>query len=322
MTPCKLHLHGDTSRPIAPRRRPPTASGSSRTRTSARPALRPSMSHLIDGLRARRRPAQRTGPDGCSPVFPATPATHDRRSCRSLSFLSGSFPLDSMKRKTSMKPCCVYVDGDNQPSRLAGPLIAALAARGLTPHSVEIYGNDTTNRPKRWRDALAKDLSLGARVRLFSVPCHKEAADAALILALGAQLAEHVAHQHEVVIVSRDNALLACAERIQVLGCRALVCHAADAPAHWTVPTVTLQCGLPRAQGPLTGAPPPAIQRSRLLAMLRRRALTCPGGGYRKSCVGALLREEGMGRADRAAFLASVPGLRETAVAGDRALHF
>ena len=224
-----------------------------------------------------------------------------------------------------MKPCCIYVDADNQPAGLAAALLGALAARGLTPQAVEIFGNVTATRPARWQDALSSHPSLAGRVRLHRVPCHKEAADAALMLALGARLGQHIAAGHEVVIVSRDNSLLACAERIQHLGCRALVCHAAETPSQAAVPTVALETAPLPARSATQS--PSAVKATpdrlgRLIAMLRRRAAPCPGGGYRKSCVGTLLRRAGLDRAGRAAFLASLPGLRETPVAGDRALHF
>jgi hypothetical protein len=227
-----------------------------------------------------------------------------------------------MKRKTSMnRPCCVYIDADNQPPALAHALLAALAARGLQPRRIEIFGNATASRPQRWHDALARLPALAARLNLHQVPCHKEAADAALMLALGGRLGQHQAQGHAVVIVSRDNSLLACAERIQQLGCATLVCHAGVTPSQWDVPTVAL---VPDTKAQAA----PAATRARpdrlapLVAMLRRQAVPCAGGGYRKSCVGALLRRAGLDRAGRAAFLASLPGLRETALTGDRLLHF
>jgi hypothetical protein len=206
-----------------------------------------------------------------------------------------------------MANCTVYVDADNQAAALAPGLLHALASRGLTAATIELFGNCKAPQLGHWRRALV-DHAQGVMVRCTRVPCHSQAADAALLLAVGARLGEHLQTATLIVIMSRDNLMLATAQRLQDLGARVLVCHGPAAPAKCNVDTVLL---------PAPGASREALS---LVGKIRRELPAEQNGGYRKSLVGALLRRAGLDRRGRAVFLTSLPGLRSERTTGDRLL--
>lgn len=207
-----------------------------------------------------------------------------------------------------MLDAVVYVDADNQAPALAGALLEALAARDLRASAIQLFGNARASQLQMWRDSLVRAGVPARHIASTEVPCRSQAADIALLLALGARLAGHVAADSAAVIVTRDNLLLGAAQRLQDLGARVLVCHAAAAPCRGGVEAATLVPGRVR---------PETVQ---LLGRIRAELQAEPGGGYRKSLVGMLLRRAGLDRCDRAAFLASLPGLRTARTAGDRLL--
>lgn len=205
-----------------------------------------------------------------------------------------------------MSDCIVYVDADNQAAALGPALLRALRGRGLVPLAIELFGHTKGPHLSKWSQAL-RGLAT-APVHATPVPCRSQAADVALLLALGARLDQHVQQQLSVVIVSRDNLLLATAQRLQDLGAQVLVCHGPCTPADCKVESLVLP------------APGPGAETLSLLGTIRAQVPAEESGGYRKSLVGALLRRAGLDRRGRADFFASVPGLRTQRTAGDRLL--
>jgi hypothetical protein len=204
--------------------------------------------------------------------------------------------------------CVIYIDGDNQSPALAGAVLHAVQARDVAVRRVEVFGNTSGCRLDQWKAALTALPCLRAKVTVHEVPRHDQAADVALMLGLGAQLRALMADSCEVLIVSRDNVLLACAQRLQDMGLTVLVGHAGAASPLFSVPAVDLV--------QLAGPERPMV------AMLRKNARPALGGGYLKSRVRQLMRRAGLDGPARAAFLASLPGLRETPIPGDHALYF
>jgi hypothetical protein len=209
-----------------------------------------------------------------------------------------------------MRECTVYVDTDNQGPALAPTLLRRVQELGLRAGTVHLFGNERAPQLAAWRAALEAAGFPSSDLHLTRVPCRRQAADVAQLLALGGGLAAHVDGRAAAVIVSRDNLLLAAAERLQDLGASVLVCHGPGAPSHCRAPTHVL------------GSVPATAQHETLsLVTLRRRAVPSePCGGYRKSLVGSFLRRQGFDRGRRAAFLASLPGLQSRRAGSDRLL--
>lgn len=202
---------------------------------------------------------------------------------------------------TTHRTCVIYVDADNQPYTLAQPLLAALCSRQLRPARARVFGNTAGFALTQWHASLLQQPALARAVDLHPVPTHPEAADVALLLALGEALPEHRLAGETVVVVSRDQALLAGARRLQALDIPCLVvCAAAHSPAGLGVPVLALQ---PGARG--------GGQRRRLgsLAALIRRTLCAAGdGAYSKVAAGRVLAQQGLDRRARASFFAAAAG--------------
>lgn len=213
---------------------------------------------------------------------------------------------NSKKQATSParipQPCVVYVDADNQPYTLAAALLSALAERDLVPSRMRLFGNNAAFALTQWHATLLQRRALTRAVDAHPVPPRPQAADAALMLALGEALPEHRLAGETVVVVSRDQALLACADRLRAMAIPCvLACCATQQLPTADVPVVAL---LPAVR--------PRGHRGRfaMLAGVVRNCLKVGRhGGYRKSDVGQLLAQCGLDRAARVAFFSSTPGV-------------
>jgi hypothetical protein len=81
-----------------------------------------------------------------------------------------------------------------------------------------VTGNSNGKVTAGWAEALRQDIP-DLAVTDIIVPCRKDAADAALIMALGADLGDHLRAGTRMAVVSRDAVLHAAAERVQAYGC-------------------------------------------------------------------------------------------------------
>lgn len=150
-------------------------------------------------------------------------------------------PLAKPGRKSpAIASCCIYVDADNQPAGLSPALLQALRARHLAPCRAEVFGNEKSAGLAPWAEQLREDAALASHVRVHQVPCFDQSADVSLMLALGGSLEQLRRERAHVVIVSRDNVLLACAQRLKALGMRVLVVHQTAPASHFNVPRLAL----------------------------------------------------------------------------------
>jgi hypothetical protein len=223
----------------------------------------------------------------------------------------------------------LYIDADNQAAQSAVALVELLRdGLGARIASATIAGNSDGKVGAGWSAALREqipDLPINAIV----VPCRKDAADAALILALGADLAEHLRVGTRVVMVSRDALLLAAAARAQSVGCRTYVAYAdceiptARSPALTTlllpalsgagVPVERLPAVAvaPKAPAPID-PPQPQADVARGIAQVRAMCKQQSGGGYSATDVGQALAKIGYKTPpERKRVIAAFPGLRE-----------
>ena len=216
----------------------------------------------------------------------------------------------------------LYIDADNQASQNARALIALLRdGFGASVVRATVAGNSNGKVTADWTEALRQEIP-DLEITDITVPCRKDAADAALIMALGADLADHLRAGARVVVVSRDALLHAAAERVQASGCAVCLAYAdceIPTPRHPSLATLLLPA-LPGRAAPLQRPPaaaaaprtePPA-GASDLVARVRALCKLQPGGGYLATDVGSALSNLGYKSvAERRAIVAGFPGLKE-----------
>ena len=98
----------------------------------------------------------------------------------------------------------LYIDADNQASQNARVLVSWLRdGFGIRIVRATVAGNGKGKVTAGWVDVLREEIP-DLPITEITVPCRKDAADAALIMALGADLADHLRAGARVVVVSRD----------------------------------------------------------------------------------------------------------------------
>ena len=214
------------------------------------------------------------------------------------------------------------VDADNQASQNARTLVALLRdGFGASIVGVTVAGNSNGKVTAGWAEALPQDIP-DLAVKDITVPCRKDAADAALIMALGADLGDHLRAGTRVVVVSRDALLHAAAERVQASGCAVCLAYAdceIPRPRHPSLATLLLPAlpgrALPSQRPPAAAVAPgnePPAGTADLVARIRALCKLQPGGGYLATDVGKALSSLGYKSvAERRAIVAGFRGLKE-----------
>ena len=240
----------------------------------------------------------------------------------------------------------LYIDADNQSAHCAAALLDVLQ-QGLSGQvtRVTLAGNDKGNKNALWISALREQIPESVIENLV-VPCRPNAADIALILALGADLAEHRRTRTAVVLVSRDTLLLDAAEQVREAGVRLYVAYAdgevptarratlttfllpapaeppkTAAPAPVAVPITTAAAKVAQTPSPIANALPAEITRA--MAHVRATCKQQPGGGYSATDVGQALVKLGYATpAARREILARFPQLQTKGEAAQKRLVF
>jgi len=230
---------------------------------------------------------------------------------------------------------CIYIDADNQSCQCAKSLANLLRNElGLQVTRIVLAGNNHGKEIENWRVALADELP-DVEPLIFHVSSRKQAADAALIMELGANLERHRHDRERIIIVSRDDFLVGAAEHAKTKGCLVLVAYAhSEIPAARStrLTTVVLPavskpfCPVPPADQSVTAPSAPTktadVVRT-VIAELRKLCTKQPGGGYTASAVGQALIKLGFDtKAKRARFLKAIPGLHEQGSGPDKVLVF
>lgn len=225
------------------------------------------------------------------------------------------------------RTAAIYVDADNQLPACAEPLL--VLCRGdlaITRVEIVIAGNNAGRQLDLWVERLHA-VDPAAEVEPLQVPARKEAADLALVMALGANLQRHRTAGDLILIVSRDELLVGAAERARALGCCCLVAYSSGAPVRphaMQLPTLILPLpdkGATAAAPPLVAATsdkqdsipvkPAAGQDTRAILTGVRKALEeHPKGGYAAGPLGYVLAQMGLDAKARARFLTQTDGVR------------
>jgi len=271
----------------------------------------------------------------------------DRAGILGMRIITGRDRMDDIQTQDFPQPTCaeiepmrlerpafaLYIDADNQSAQSAAALIDVLQHDvGGSIHRVTLAGNDKGNKNDSWIKAL-RELIPGLAIENLSVPCRPNAADIALILALGKNLAEHLRTRMRVVVVSRDTLLLDAAEQVKDAGVRLYVAYADS-----QIPTAR-RTNLTTFLLPNLAEPPQAAERTvepdcelrihpirpmsqpasavpkevaRAVKHVRETCVEQPGGGYSPTDVGQALTKLGYQTpASRRGGLGQFPGLQE-----------
>ena len=223
----------------------------------------------------------------------------------------------------SLRAVSLFIDADNQSPRVVAPLFEALAGHlGARVVEITVAGNNLGKQVEQWYRQLSRD-ALAVVPRLLEVPARKEAADIALVLALGADLERHIVQHNLVIVVSRDELLIEAAEQASERGCRVLLAYADSstptacnaALSTLLLPVVNKAQTAVKPAKPTPAKPPdpvPSIDRDSVPSVLKALREMCteqPGGGYTTTSVGQSLAKLGFDQKARKAFLKRVPKL-------------
>lgn len=252
-----------------------------------------------------------------------------------------SWPVESSTTQPTSDPrrepsVALYIDADNQPAECAGSLLG-LFGHTLASKVAEavVAGNNHGKEIDRWRSALIAQDS-GIAVRGLNVPSRRQAADAALVMALGQDLEKRIRDGDLVVVVSRDEFLIRAAEHAMSRGCNVLLAYLGGAmpvahhtelitlvlPALKGLETTPAQKKVPQPASPLPVCDTdPTVEAT--LARLREMCKRLAGGGYAPTDVGQALTKLGFKKPkDRRRFLDSVPGLESRGTGAKKVLVF
>lgn len=232
----------------------------------------------------------------------------------------------------------VFIDADNQTPALAKPLLHFLTGIGRRAGRVCIAGNGSGDRVKGWQTAL-QEIEPEVLIAAHVAPMRKQSADVRLMFELATLYHGQPDAQAVVLIVSRDDLLLAAAEALHGRGHHVLIAVGASAPAAplaTELPVVVLPQPQAASSQPiqkeaavLAEANQPAAPievDSRLvnaaITKIRQTLSQSKGGGYAASAVGQVLSQMGYDKATRARIVKAIPNLKETGVGADKRLVF
>ncbi|TVT60420.1 MAG: NYN domain-containing protein [Azoarcus sp. PHD] len=228
----------------------------------------------------------------------------------------------------------LFVDADNQSPALVAPLARVFKSFGRSCTQAIVAGNGKGDRVRGWEQALQSEMP-GIEVRCHVAPVRKQSADVRLMFELAAVHYGEADPATLIVVVSRDDLLVAATEYLASQGHTVLIAlgSAPNAVAPVTdLPLVVLP--LPQATTAAqaadvivmpTGNAPDNIDVRTVtaaVAKIRQTIAQDKKGGYSASAVGQLLSEMGHDKAARTKILRAIPNFKESGVGGDKRLIF
>ena len=232
----------------------------------------------------------------------------------------------------------VFIDADNQAPALAKPLLHFLTGIGHRAGRVFIAGNGSGDRVKGWQTAL-QEIEPEVLIAAHVAPMRKQSADVRLMFELATLYHGQPDAQAAILIVSRDDLLLAAAEALHGRGHHVLIAVGASAPAAplaTELPVVVLPQPQTGSSQPVqkevaanaeTNQPAAPIEIdarvvNAAITKIRQTLSQSKGGGYAASAVGQVLSQMGYDKATRARIVKAIPNLKETGVGADKRLVF
>lgn len=216
----------------------------------------------------------------------------------------------------------LFIDADNQSANVANSLFGYINRNNNRVFSATIAGNSNGKPNEAWVKAL-RDFDPHIQIESIVVPCHPDAADAALILELGQNLRGFCNAERHVIIVSRDDVLVSAAEWAQGCGLQISLAYANTGQAlkkrNTTVPICLLSRSNVSRPASISNNKPSRDDTSvastdiqKIIERMDSKYTRTKNGGFLKTHVGYELY--GMGyktKASREDFLRKIPGLKE-----------
>jgi hypothetical protein len=230
----------------------------------------------------------------------------------------------------------VFIDADNQSPTLAPALFRFLASVGRSLGGATIAGNGSGDRVKGWEKALSQTTP-HVPMTTHVAPMRKQSADVRLMFELAKLYHGQPDPDLLLVVVSRDDLLLAAAECLNAQGHKVLLAVGASSPAMPLVtdlPVVVLPAPQPSVPAAVVNMPPatnaPASAANGVdpkvvaaaVAKIRESLTPQKGGGYEASAIGQVLSKLGHDKATRTRILAAIPNLKEIGAGSDKRLVF
>lgn len=228
----------------------------------------------------------------------------------------------------------LFVDADNQSPALVAPLARVFKSFGRSCTQAIVAGNGKGDRVRGWEQALQSEMP-GIEVRCHVAPVRKQSADVRLMFELAAVHYGEADPATLIVVVSRDDLLVAATEYLASQGHTVLIALGAAPNAVAPVTDLPLVV-LPLLQATTaaqtadvivmpTGNAPDNIDVRTVtaaVAKIRQTIAQDMKGGYSASAVGQLLSEMGHDKAARTKILRAIPNFKESGVGGDKRLIF
>lgn len=234
----------------------------------------------------------------------------------------------------------LFVDADNQPPTLAVALSRFLSAIGRNCARAVVTGNGVGDRVLGWQHAL-EDAFPDIEVNCHVAPVRKQSADARLLFELAPYFHGEPDPSLLLVVLSRDDLLVAAAESLVGRGHNALLvlCSGSVGSGFCAqVPVVVLSSpqpvSLPLAPAPpanpgpkaASTSPPEPRSESRIVsdavAKIRETLHPHAQGGYAASAVGHVLAQLGHDKTARTKIVKAIPNLKEAGAGPEKRLIF
>ena len=228
----------------------------------------------------------------------------------------------------------LFVDADNQSPALVAPLARVFKSFGRSCTQAIVAGNGKGDRVRGWEQALQCEMP-GVEVRCHVAPVRKQSADVRLMFELAAVHYGEADPATLIVVVSRDDLLVAATEYLASQGHTVLIALGAGANAVAPVtdlplvslplPQTTTAASVADVVVMTTAKTPDGIDVgivTAAVAKIRQTIAQDKKGGYPASAVGQLLSEMGHDKAARTKILRAIPNFKESGVGGDKRLTF
>jgi hypothetical protein len=233
----------------------------------------------------------------------------------------------------------LFVDADNQSPILASTLTRFLKSIGRNSAKAIVAGNDVGDRVNSWESALKEALP-DIEVSCHVAPPRKQSADVRLMFELARFYHGQPATSELLVVISRDDLLVAATECLVQRGHNAMIVVGAASngtPLLTDVPVVVLATppkAISSSVAALSSPPPgPAVAVAHLvnadtqlvssaITKVRQQLIPNKQGGYAASAVGQVLAQLGHDKATRARIVKQIPNLKEVGAGSEKRLIF
>lgn len=228
--------------------------------------------------------------------------------------------------------CHLFIDADNQPPALATGLAALTGILQQSHILAAVVGNSAGRHVVEWEGKLREAIP-GIGVNSKITRLRRQSADAQLMFELAALYHATPTPLDLVIVVSRDEHLIAAAEILAAKGHHVLLAVAAIPNATLitsTVPVVLMaagvQEGIAASESADTSTRPSSTkamsdEHARVIDLIRHHGRRGAGGGYAKTEVGAVLAKQGYGKLERKRLLQQIPA-RRSGSSGKEILYF